>query len=191
MEPTWAWPIEVRYSADDEAALVKAAQADPSAFTALYDHYLERVYRYLRLRAPGNDEATDMTQQVFLQAFGALSTYRSEGVPFAAWLFRIARNVAIDAHRQRRETTSWDLLPELAVPGWEHDPEEAAVRTEALLRLRELVVQLPTDKRELLALRFAAQLTSKEIGVVMGKSEAAVYKQLQRLIRDLREQYDG
>ena len=93
----------------DEVALVRAAREEPSAFGTLYDRYLGRIYAYLRARSSNDEEAADLTQQVFLQALDALPRYREGRVPFAAWLFRIARNAAIDSHRRRR--TSVRLRP--------------------------------------------------------------------------------
>src|SRR4051812_40918795 len=85
-----------------EADLVQAARREPAAFEPLYRYYLSPVYRYLRLRTASDEEAADLTQQVFLRALAALPDYRSKGLPFSAWLFRIARNAAIDAHRRQR-----------------------------------------------------------------------------------------
>src|SRR5581483_12168401 len=99
----------------DESALVLAARHDASAFGTLYLRYLDRVYWYLRARTPSEEDAADLTQQVFLHALAALPRYRQQNVPFAAWLFRIARNVAIDFNRRRRATVTWDALPE----GWQ------------------------------------------------------------------------
>lgn len=171
------------------AALVRAAQANPCAFSPLYAEFHPRIYRYLRLRSPGDEDAADLTQQVFLQAFDALPRYDERGVPFAAWLFRIARNAAIDAQRKRRPTVDLDLLPESLRLSDEANPEAEALRQERLERLRALLQQLDPGQRELLALRFAAGLTSREIAEVVGKREGAVKRQLSRLIQHLREQY--
>src|SRR5262249_32548584 len=96
----------------DESALIAAAQRDPTAFDALYQLYVTRVYRYLRAHTSSDDDAADLTQQVFLRALDALPTYRSRGAPFGAWLFRIAHHAVVDTHRQRRVTIAWDALSE-------------------------------------------------------------------------------
>ena len=173
----------------DEAALVAAAQATPSAFDTLYHLYVTRVYRYLRAHTASDDDAADLTQQVFLRALDALPSYRSRGVPFGAWLFRIARHAAIDARRRQRGALAWDTLPEALQPASEQDPEGLVLQREALSRLRDLLAALDPDKRELLALRFAAQLSAPEIAVVVGKSAAAVKKQLTRTLQSLKEAY--
>ena len=104
-------------------------------------------------------------------------------------LFRIARNVATDAHRRRRPALDIDLLPERLDIASDDDPEVAALRRERVERLREQLATLDPDKRELLGLRFAAGLSSREIAPVVGRSEAAVKKQITRIIQQLREQY--
>src|SRR5688500_13466750 len=78
----------------DERAVVRAVRHAPAAFGALYDRYYARIWRYLRARLGSDDDAADLTQQVFLQALDALPRYQERGLPFAAWLFRIARNAA-------------------------------------------------------------------------------------------------
>ncbi len=171
----------------DELALVRAAQRDPVAFDALYERYIDRVYAYLRARSATPEDAADLTQQVFTHALAALPRYRAGS--FAAWLFRIARNAAVDAHRRRRATVSWDLVPEALHPVAEDDAEARLLAREARLRVRRLVAGLPPDKREQLALRYAARLSTAEIAAVLGKSEAATRQQLSRVLRALQEQY--
>ncbi len=173
----------------DEAALITAARGAPAAFGILHQRYHARVYRYLRARTESPEDAADLTQQVFLQAFDALPRYRERGLPFAAWLFRIARNAATDFHRRRRQTVAWDHLPEALHPAAQ-GPEGTVLRREALARLRDLLATLPADKRELLALRFVAGLSQREIAAVVGKSEDAVQKGLTRLLHSLKERYD-
>lgn len=177
-------------NAEDEAGLVQAAQADPAAFIPLYHRYLDRIYAYLRARTASDDEAADLTQQVFLQALDALARYRGvRDGSFAAWLFRIARNAAIDAHRRRRVAVAWDLLPEALQPLAAHDPDARLLRREEVARLRVLFGQLDAETRELLALRFAGGLTIAEIAAVVGKSKAATQKRLFRTLQALKERY--
>ncbi len=171
----------------DETALVQAALERPELFGAVYQRHVDAIYRYLQLRA-GLDEAADLTQQVFLKAFIALPTYQPKGVPFSAWLFRIARNLATD-HRRVSHRKPGELLPDIMPSGVTGAPEEAALRMEQQARLRSLLRELNTEKRELLAMRFAAGLSSREIAAVIGKSEAAVKKQLGRILRTLKEKY--
>lgn len=173
----------------DEALLVRAAQLDTASFAPLYRHYYQRVYRYVHARCGSDEDAADLTQTVFLRALAALPTYRERGLPFAAWLFRIARNLATDAQRKRRPTVDLDRMPETLYATGANPPETAALDNERLDRLRAVVATLDSDKRELLALRFAGGLTSAEIADVVGKREGAVKRQLSRIIQGVREQY--
>ena len=174
----------------DEAALARAARAAPEAFGPLYQRYVARVYFYLRLRTSAEADAADLTHQVFVCAMDAWPRYRGADAAFAAWLFRITRNAAIDFHRRRRDTVAWDLVPDRLHPLSELGPDESLERGEALARLRSVFATLDSDARELLVLRFTAGLKVAEIAVVIGKSEAAVQKQLSRTIRRLKEHYD-
>ncbi len=179
----------VEAAPDDEAMLVAAAQRDPHAFGVFYQRYATRVYRYLRSHTSTDDEAADLTQQVFLKALDALPRYRHGRTPFAAWLFRIARNGVTDAHRRRRPTLAWDLVPEALHPMTDLSTEETVLRRETLTELQGLLLQLDPEKREVVLLRFMAGLTAREIGTVIGKSEAAVHKQLARSLHSLKELY--
>ena len=129
-----------------------------------------------------------MAQEVFERALAALPRYRDRGLPFAAWLFAITRNRAIDAARRSRSTGRLQPLTDdlLASSG----PEVAFLRSEALGSVASLVASLDDERRELLALRFGARLTSREIASVVGRSEAAVQRQLARLLVMLRERCD-
>jgi RNA polymerase sigma-70 factor (ECF subfamily) len=175
----------------DESALIEAAQRDPIAFDALYQLYVTRVYRYLRAHTSSDDDAADLTQQVFLRALDALPAYQSRGAPFGAWLFRIARRAVVDAYRQQRAMVTWDALPESLQPASTADLEGDLLHQEALARLRLLVARLDPEKRELLSLRFAAGLSATEIATVVGKNPQAVKKQLTRIIHTLKEHYHG
>lgn len=174
----------------DEADLVRLAQEDPSAFAVLYQRYLSCVYNYVRARIGSEEDAADLTQQIFLQALNALPAYQARGVSFAAWLFQIAHNAVIDLYRRRKSFVSWDMLPDIfhAPPGQE-DMDALLVHHERLARLKILLARLDPFERDLLALRFAAGLSSPEIAQVVGKSPAAVKKQLTRLLHTLKEQY--
>lgn len=174
----------------DEAEMVRAAQANPAAFAALYQTYLPRVYNYIRARLESEEDAADLAQQVFLQALGALPAYRPGGAPFAAWLFQIARHAVIDAHRRRKSVVSWDALPVAfhPAPGY-RDMDSGLIHQEHLDLLKTLLAGLSPLQRELLALRFAGGLSTPQIALVVGKSHAAVKKQLTRLLHTLKEQY--
>jgi len=184
-------PVHASSTPDaDEAELVSAAQAHPSAFALLYQRYLPRVYHYVRARLETDDDAADLTQQIFLQALDALPSYQPRGAPFVAWLFQIARHAVIDRHRRRKNVLSWDALPvAFHTPTGYQDLDARLVHQERLARLKTLLAELDPLQRELLALRFAAGLSAPQIALVVGKRPAAVKKQLSRLLQTLKEQY--
>ncbi len=173
----------------EDAELAEAALQRSDEFGLLYERYLPRVYRYLLSRCGSRDEAADLTQIAFTRAYVNLARYQPGRAPFAAWLFRIARNAAADAYRKRRATVSWDGLPEALTAANGTQPDAIAEKHERLARLRVLLERIEPAKRELLVLRFASDLSSREIAVVVGKSEAAVKKRLTRTIAQLKEYY--
>jgi len=181
--------LQDREAEDADEMLVRAAQADPAAFGPLYERYRDRIYAYLRTRTRSAEDAADLTQQVFLQALDALPRYRVRGAPFAAWLLRIARNAAINDHKRHRGTVAWDLLPEALHPPLRDGPEAQVLQREAAIRLHQALTACDASAREVLALHFAAGLTVRETAAVVGRSEAAVKKQLTRTIRALKEHY--
>ena len=190
MQTISALPLEGECATvSEEASEVQAAQQDPAAFAPLYRRYQDRVYMYMRTRTASDEDAADLTQQVFLRALDSLSQFRPRRGSFAVWLFRIARNAATDWYRRQRKTVTWDLLPEALQPVADHDLEAGMLRREAAARLRTLFAELAADKQEILVLRFAAQLTIAEIAAIIGKSAAATQKMLLRTIQTLQESY--
>jgi RNA polymerase sigma-70 factor (ECF subfamily) len=172
----------------EDAALAHAASSDPAAWEALYRRYVGRIYRYLHLHGAAPEDAADLTQQVFVQAFAALAQARAVAA-LAPWLFRIAHNLLLSARQRQRPTISWEAVPEAWHPTDDGDPAAQLIQQENLVRLRRLVAQLAPDKRELLALRFAGQLSFGEIAQVVGKQEEAVKKQIYRIVQGLKERY--
>ena len=187
----YSYTLAVRSEPEEiegEAALVEAAKINPTAFEPLYERYKERIYRYLFLRVRREEDAADLTQQVFLKALSALPGYRERGIPFAAWLFRIAHHTVSDTYRRKKSAVSWDVLSNDEQLIAETDLESHILQQERLAHLRQLLDQLDPFKRELLALRFSAGLSAAEIALVLGKSQAAVKKQLTRTLQALKEQ---
>jgi len=167
--------------------LVQAARRDVAAFAALYHRYVGAVYRYLYSRMGSVAEAEDLTAQVFTEALQGLGGYR-ERQRFAAWLFAIARRKAADHHRRRRPELPLD--ERLHSARKESDPLAQVLRAEALERLAGLVAGLDEAQQELLRLRFAASLSYGEIGVLVGKSEAAAKMAVHRLLHRLQQGWE-
>jgi RNA polymerase sigma-70 factor, ECF subfamily len=173
----------------DDAALWGAAQTDAAAFDALYRRHYDRVYRYVRVSLGHDEDAADVAQQIFLQAWRSLGRFEGRS-SFATWLFRIAHNAVVDAQRGWRAALSWEQLPASEHPTDAAGPEEQAIRREDADRLSRALGRLDAEKRALLMLRFAGQLSVAEIAAVVGKRPDAVKKQLTRTLRFLKEHTD-
>lgn len=153
-------------------ALVAAAQAgDGDAFGRIYDMYAARVYRYCRSRVAEPRDAEDLVQVTFLRAIEALPRYEPRGVPFGAWLFRVAHNAAVDHARRRRDHVELDAVAEAHATGADPAGSPELLERPALLRA---IVRLTPDQREVVALRYFADLSGPEIARVTGKAETAV-----------------
>ncbi len=176
-----------------DADLARATRINPDAFARLYDRYVTRVYQFLRSRTENPEDAADLTQQVFERALNGICGYDERKASFDAWLFGIARHAAIDAQRRRRGTASWDLLPEILQGSatTADDPEDLVLRREALSYLQTLLAEIGPEKREILWLRFVLGLSVNEVAAVVGKSPAAVHKQINRTLQSLEERYRG
>jgi RNA polymerase sigma-70 factor (ECF subfamily) len=174
---------------EEEASWIEAARTAPAAFEPLYLRYRSAVYHYLRTRLQSDEDAADLTQQVFLQALAALPRYQQRGVPFAVWLFRIARHAALNQCQRYRSCVSWDALPEALQPSSEQDLEANWLHQEALIHLKTLLKSLSPAQREVLALRFAAGLSAPQIAAIVGKRPEAVKKQITRLLHAFKETY--
>lgn len=153
------------------ADLVRRAVAgDASAFGALYDRYLERVYRYVYYRVASAEEAEDLTEEIFLKAWEAIGRYREQGVPFSAWLMRLAHNHVVDHFRTRRTTMPLAETLPARTPDPEHTAEQR-LATEAVLQAMQ---GLTSEQQQVLLLRFVEELDHSEIAAIMGKNEGAV-----------------
>jgi RNA polymerase sigma-70 factor (ECF subfamily) len=163
-----------------ERLLVEAAQKDPSRFAELYEANFERVYAFIARRVRDRDVAEDLTSDVFHKALANLAGFDWRGIPFAAWLLRIAANVMADR---------WQRLGK-EVPG---DPPEPTTEinveeVEQRARLFRAVEDLPADQRRVIGMRFAEGKSIREIALELTKTEGAV-KQLQfRGLEKLRAQ---
>lgn len=174
-------PIE---EADDELAV--RAKLDPQAFSLLYRRFAARVYRYAYGRVANATEAEEITSEVFLGALQALEGYRPRG-SFAAWLFTIARRRCID---HLRRPTDLPLGDETAEDS-DCSPASQAIERESMERLERVLASLSDEERELLRLRYAAELTHRQIGQLLGRSEAAIKMAMLRLLRKTRARWEA
>jgi len=166
----------------EERLLIEEAQKDPSRFAELYEIHFNRVYAYIARRVRGRSEVEDLTSEVFHQALRNLARFEWRGVPFAAWLYRIAGNAVVDrSQRVGREVPISADTDEIGI----EDRNLAEIDERA--RLADCVDALPADQRRVVAMRFMEEKRIREVAGQLGRSEGAV-KQLQfRALENLRE----
>jgi RNA polymerase sigma-70 factor (ECF subfamily) len=172
----------------DERLLVEAAQRDPERFAELYENNFERVYAYVVRRVGDRAETEDLTSEVFHHALANLGRFEWRGIPFAAWLFRIAANLISDRwQKSSREHVADEAEQIESVPAKSAEFEEV----ERKATLFRLVDMLPAEQRRVVVLRFVEQKSIKEVAKAICKTEGAV-KQLQfRALTTLRARMEG
>jgi len=171
-----------------DSELVWRAQFDAVDFAPLYLRYRDRVLRYCLYRLGDLAEAEDAASAVFMKALAGLAGYR-DGASFAPWLFRIAHNEVVDCHKRRfrRPETTLSFAGDLADPL--PSPEDEAVTSDSLRRLRALLGTLPPRERAIMELRLT-DLTTSEIAAVLAISEANVRTAQSRALVRLRDAMD-
>jgi RNA polymerase sigma-70 factor, ECF subfamily len=169
----------------DERLLIEAAQRDPARFAELYEANFERVYAYIARRVYVRVDVEDLTAEVFHQALAKIGQFEWRGVPFAAWLYRIAANAIADRWERTAREQGSPASDDPADPQAEIKPEEVERRAQ----LFRLVDGLPSEQRRVIEMRFAEEKSIAEIASELKRSAGAV-KQLQfRGIQNLREQW--
>lgn len=168
-----------------ERIIAKATRGDEAAFGRLYYLYVDRIYAYARSRVRSVQDAEDVTVTVFMKAWEAIGSYDDRGLPFTAWLFRIARNVVIDRHRKsEREPEAVDLSAAAAIP----DPAVTEARVIATLEgevVREALRELTDEQATVIVMRFMWDMSLRDVAEVIGKTEGAVKAMQHRAVRAL------
>jgi RNA polymerase sigma-70 factor (ECF subfamily) len=168
----------------DEDWLVEAARTDREAFGILYDRYFDAIYHYIARRVGDEQIAEDLSGAVWERALTAIERYELRGVPFSAWLYRIAGNQVANHHRKRK---LWTLVPFAGQRG----TTSGATRSDERTMVREALTQLSEGDQEVLSLCYYSGLTPPEIADVLGCSPAAVHKRLHRARARLRRLIEG
>ncbi len=150
----------------------RAIKGDAQAFGELYQQNLTVIYRSIFYKVGNATEAEDLTEQTFLKAWEAIGRFREQGVPFAAWLYRLAHNLMIDYHRTRHEAMPLDEI--LDAEDDQTGPEEIAAQRMDVATLQRAVVQLTDEQQQVIVLRFVQGLSHSEVAAIMGKNEGAI-----------------
>jgi RNA polymerase sigma-70 factor (ECF subfamily) len=175
----------------EEETLASALRGDKDAFGILYERYVDRIFNYIYYRTGNVHDAEDLTARVFYRALNHIQNYTDRGLPFSAWLYRIAHNLVANWHRDRSRHQEIPLAeaPTLRYKGTA--PETAVVQTQDQEALLRIIRHLPRERQHLLILKFVEHLSNAEIGQIMGRSEGAIKSLYHRTLLALRDDLDG
>jgi RNA polymerase sigma-70 factor (ECF subfamily) len=175
----------------DENVLVERAKTDPEAFGVLYESYVKKIYNYIYYRVGNQHDAEDLTARTFYRALDHIERYVNKGAPFSAWLYRIAHNLVANWHRDqsRRKLISLEDI-KLSTQRRE-GPDQVTEQKEEKDHLLAVIRRLPSDRQQLLILKFIEGMSNAEIGEVMGRSEGAIKSLYHRTLLSLREMFDS
>jgi RNA polymerase sigma-70 factor (ECF subfamily) len=172
----------------DDDTLAICAATDFEAFAELYRRFLPSIYRFVRSQTPDDATAEDLTAQVFFNALSSAGSFRADG-SYRSWLYRIAHNIIVSSRARREKAVTVENLPDEKDPA--PSPASHAITKDALTEVWKKVAELPAAQREVVALRYAEDLTTEEIAEVTQRSRGAVRILLHRARARLRDLLQG
>lgn len=179
---------------DIDRLVKRAVRGDAEAFGRLFDIYGDRVYAFALARVRDHHDAEDLTEIVFMKAYEAISSYDRRGLPFGAWLFRIARNTVIDRARHVARVPEFAEYAEAEALAGDESTDEEVLRKAGATRIRECVSALEEAQAACVALRFFWGLDVAETARAMDKTPGAIkalqHRAIRNLARMLREEYE-
>ena len=161
----------------------KVADGNAEAFGELYSLYLDRIYRYVFYQVGDKLTAEDLTEEIFVKAWGAIRSHRQKIWAFSAWLYRIAHNHVVDYFRSRQRIK----VTEKEIPATVGGPEQEVEKRLQQQELLEALSCLPSQQRQLITLKFIEELDNNEIAHIMKKSQGAVRVMQMRALATLRQ----
>ena len=165
-----------------EALINRAQSGDSQAVTDLYELHVDKIYRYVAYRVP-EEEAEDITSDVFINMVNGLPSFNYTGAPFEAWLYRIASARIADFYRKSKRNKHVELDERLTSD--QPQPETQLITTEEQQQIREQLQKLGEEQQTLLLLRFVERKSHEEVAEVLGKSVAAVKTMQHRALHRL------
>ncbi len=180
----------LRDEIDDITLIEAAGNGDNDAFGLLYERYVRKIYNYIYYRTGNVNEAEDLTAKVFHRAFKHIETYNQRGVPFSAWLYRIAHNLVANWYRDRSRKKEVALDDQ--IPGTFHFdfPESVLEKTQESEKMLSAIRNLTPERQQLIILKFVEGLSNVEIGQIMRKSEGAIKSLYHRTLESLRKEIE-
>jgi RNA polymerase sigma-70 factor (ECF subfamily) len=164
----------------------RAQRGDRAALEELYLIHFDRVYSYLHMSVGSRHDAEDLTTQTFLRMLEAIGRFQWRSVPFSAWLFRIAHNLAMDHFRANRRWQPEDEISE-HVQGEETSAEEQALASLGDTSMLALIERLSPEQRQVLTLKFVFRFSNGEAATILGKTEGAVKSLQHRALASLKK----
>ena len=172
--------------------LVELAKANHrEAFGELYERYAEKIYSYVYFRTGNHHDAEDLTARVFFRAMAHIESYTERGVPFQAWLYRIAHNLVANWHRDQGRRRVIPLDEFIASSMKSDAPDRQAEESEEREALMRAIRRLPEERQQLLTLKFVDGLSNVEIGEIMDRTEGAIKSLYHRTLIALRDDLQG
>ncbi len=180
-------PQKPNYKAMTDSELVAHAKNDQDAFGELYERYVKKIYNYIYYRTSNQHDAEDLTARVFYRAMGHIGNYEDKGVPFQAWLYRIAHNLVANFHRDKSRRKIIPLDEFVASTLRSDAPDRRAEDNEEREQLMGAIERLPAERQQLLILKFVEHLSNAEIGAIMDRTEGAIKSLYHRTLIALRD----
>lgn len=178
----------IELAVSEENAVRLASQGNAEAFTYIYEQNVTRIYNYIYYRIGSEADAEDLTARVFHRAFGHINSYVEKGVPFSAWLYRIAHNLTANWHRDNHRRKEVSLEEQYEIPLHEDMPELTLEKSQEKETLLKAIRRLPPARQQLILLKFLEDLSNGEIAVIMKRTEGAIKSLYHRSLISLREE---
>jgi RNA polymerase sigma-70 factor (ECF subfamily) len=176
---------------EDDQSLARRAKTEREAFGVLYERHVTAIYRYVYYRVGSQEDAEDLTARVFARALKHIRNYNDRGVPFTAWLYRIAHNAVANHHRDNSRHPAVPLEEVEVFTGQDDDHDQRIDGERERDRLLTAIRRLPEERQHLIVLKFVEQMQNAEIGQIMNRSEGAIKSLYHRTLLQLREIMDG
>lgn len=175
-----------RYTSE-ESALRQAIKGDQLAFSWLYEQNISKIFNYIFYRTGNSFDAEDLTARVFHRAMSHISTYQYKGIPFSAWLYRIAHNLVANWHRDTKRRNEVPLEDYDNIKHSDELPEKAVIHSQETDMLLRAVRKLSSEKQTLIILKFVEKMPNADIALILSRTEGAVKSLYHRTLKLLRK----
>jgi len=170
--------------------LDRAIRGDEDAFSVLYQENVKKIYNYIFYRTGNVDDAEDLTARVFQRALKHITRYKRTKVPFSAWLYRIAHNLVANWHRDSKHKRELPIEDHTYIQSKGAVPEKQIEKRQEVEYLLSAIRKLPQDRQQLIILKYVENMSNREVGIIMKKSEGAIKSLYHRTLKELRKYVD-